>query len=104
MLGRYVRERGSLDLMLALEKMTIMPARRLESIAPAMKKKGRVQIGADADLVLFDPHTIIDTVTYQGGLSDSKGVQHVFVSGLPSFEKASLSKGTFRENRWWVDT
>ena len=50
---------GVLDLMTALAKMTLLPARRLESIAPEMKRKGRVQIGADADLTIFDPNTII---------------------------------------------
>ena len=94
-LGRYVRERGSLNLMLALEKMTIMPARRLESIAPAMKKKGRVQTGADADLVLFDPQTIIDTATYQGGLSYSKGIRHVFVSGTPVIRHSKLVEDSY---------
>ena len=89
------RERGSLDLMLALQKMTIMPARRLESIAPAMKKKGRVQIGADADLVVFDPDTIIDTATYLSGLSYSKGIRHVFVSGTMVMRDGKLVEGQF---------
>lgn len=94
-LGHYVRERGTLDLMLALKKMTIMPARRLESIAPAMKKKGRVQVGADADLVVFDPDTIIDTATYQGGLSYSKGIRHVFVSGTVVLRDNKLIERSF---------
>ncbi|MEQ1824865.1 MAG: amidohydrolase family protein [Pirellula sp.] len=94
-LGHYVRERGSLDLMTALRKMTIMPAQRLESIAPTMKKKGRLQIGADADLVVFDSRTIIDTATYLGGLSYSKGIQHVLVSGTVVVGDGKLIEGKF---------
>lgn len=94
-LGRYVRERGSLDLMTALRKMTIMPVQRLEAIAPSMKKKGRVQVGADADLVVFDPKTIIDTATYVGGLSYSKGIQHVLVSGTIVVGDGKLIESAF---------
>ena len=94
-LGRYVRERGSIDLMTALRKMTIMPAQRLEGIAPAMKNKGRLQVGADADLVVFDPNAIIDTATYLGGLSYSKGIQHVLVSGTVVVGDGKLIEGSF---------
>ena len=94
-LGRYVRDRGLLNLMTALRKMTIMPARRLESIAPVMKKKGRVQVGADADLVVFDPNTIADTATYVGGLSYSKGIKHVLVSGTVVIDDGKLKDGRF---------
>lgn len=52
-LGRYVRERRLIDLATAIRKMTLLPAQRLEAIAPQMSRKGRVQVGADADLVIF---------------------------------------------------
>jgi dihydroorotase len=80
-LGRYVRERQSVDLMTALRKMALMPAQRLEGVAPVMSKKGRVAVGADADLVIFDPETVIDRATFEQGLQFSDGIEHVLVSG-----------------------
>jgi dihydroorotase len=80
-LGRYVRERKTLGLMEALAKMSLMPARRLEGMAPAMRTKGRIQVGCDADITVFDPETVLDTATFEGGLSESKGIQHVLVNG-----------------------
>ena len=80
-LGFYVRERGALDLMTALRKMTLLPAQRLEAIAPQMKRKGRVQVGADADLVLFDPDTVRDRATYVDSMQYASGIRHVLVGG-----------------------
>ncbi len=81
-LGRYVREQKVLSLMDALGKMTIMPARRLEAIAPAMKNKGRLRVGADADITVFDADKVIDTATFEKGLSFSAGIDHVLVNGV----------------------
>ena len=80
-LGRYVREKKTLTLMSALGKMTIMPAKRLEGIAPAMRLKGRIQVGCDADITVFSPGEIRDTATFDKGLSFSEGVYHVLVNG-----------------------
>lgn len=80
-LGVYVRERKTLTLMEALRKMTIMPAQRLETIAPVMRGKGRLQVGADADITIFDPNTVIDKATFEGGLKFSEGIQHILVNG-----------------------
>jgi dihydroorotase len=80
-LGRYVREREILDLSEAVGKMTLLPAKRLEEVAPAMKKKGRIQVGADADITVFDLGTIRDTATFEKDLSFSEGVVHVLVGG-----------------------
>ncbi|MCO6511382.1 MAG: amidohydrolase family protein [Aridibacter famidurans] len=80
-LGRYVREQKALSLKEALAKMTIMPAKRLEKVATAAKLKGRIQVGADADITIFDPDTIIDTATFEKDLSFSTGVKHVIVNG-----------------------
>ena len=81
-LGHYSRDRQALSLMEALSKMTIQPARRLEAAAPAMKRKGRVQEGADADLTIFDPTRVRDRSTYTQGDIPSEGVMHVLVGGI----------------------
>jgi N-acyl-D-aspartate/D-glutamate deacylase len=92
-LGRYVRERGVLSLMDALAKMTLMPAQRLEARVPAMKDKGRVRVGAAADLTLFDPDTIIDTATFEQPAQFSRGVRHVLVGGIAVVEDGRLRDG-----------
>ena len=80
-LGRYVREQKLISLMDALGKMTLMPARRLEDNAPQMRRKGRLQVGCDADITAFDPDRIIDTANFQDDLSFSEGIHHVLVNG-----------------------
>jgi len=80
-IGRYVREVGVLDLRTALGKMTLLPARRVEAMIPAMAYKGRVQRGADADLVVFDPETIEDRATIERPATPSVGIDHVVVGG-----------------------
>jgi dihydroorotase len=81
-LGRTVREQQALALMTALRKMTWMPAQRLESFAPAFRDKGRVHVGADADLTLFDPARVIDRATFEDPWQPSAGIVHVLVSGV----------------------
>lgn len=80
-LGRYVRDQGVVSLMDALRRMTIEPARRLESRVPAMARKGRVQVGADADLTIFNPDTIIDRSTYEDATIPSAGIPFVVIGG-----------------------
>jgi N-acyl-D-aspartate/D-glutamate deacylase len=82
-LGRYVREQGVIDLPTAIRKMTLMPAQRLETVAPQMARKGRLQAGFDADITVFDANTVIDTATFEEGLSFSEGIHHVLVGGVP---------------------
>ena len=80
-LAQYVREKKSLTLMEALRKMTLMPAQMLERSTPAAKKKGRVQEGADADLVLFDAQSIADRSTFEKPMETSVGVRYLLVGG-----------------------
>jgi dihydroorotase len=80
-LGRFVRERHVISLPDAVRKMTLLPAKRLEGVAPSMKKKGRVQVGADADLTLFDPARVIDNATFEDPAQYSGGIVHVLVNG-----------------------
>jgi dihydroorotase len=80
-LGHYSRDKKLLPLMDALAKMTILPARRLEGHVPAMKQKGRIAIGADADVTVFNPATIIDRATFEAPTTPSAGIPHVIVNG-----------------------
>lgn len=80
-IGHYVRDQELMPLMAGLSKITLMPAQRLESIAPQMKRKGRVQIGSDADITIFSAEEIIDTADFEGDLTYSEGVRYVLVNG-----------------------
>ena len=80
-LGKYVREDKVIDLNTALEKMTLLPAKRLEGISPMMRFKGRIQVGADADITIFNPNTVIDKSTFEKGLEFSAGIEYVMVNG-----------------------
>jgi len=62
--------------------MTLLPARRLEKVVPAMRTKGRVKVGADADLTIFDPATVIDRATFEQPALYSEGIRHVMVDGV----------------------
>src|SRR5436853_725595 len=83
-LGRYVRERGahSLSLMEAIRKMTLMPAQRLQPRVPAMRQKGRLRVGADADITIFDASKVVDRSTYREPSLSPVGIEHVIVNGV----------------------
>ena len=80
-LAQYVREKKTLTLMEALRKMTLMPAQMLERSTPAARRKERLQEGADADIVVFDPQTISDRATFEKPMEPSVGVHYLLVGG-----------------------
>jgi N-acyl-D-aspartate/D-glutamate deacylase len=65
----------------ALSRCSLEPARLLEGHVAAMRRKGRLREGADADLVLFDPATLTDRATYADSTRPSAGIRHVLVNG-----------------------
>ncbi len=89
-LAQYVREKKTLTLMEALRKMTLMPAQMLERSTPAARQKGRLQEGADADIVVFDPETITDRSTFEKPMEPSVGVQFLLVSGTVLIDEGKL--------------
>jgi N-acyl-D-aspartate/D-glutamate deacylase len=93
-LGRYVRERKALSLMSALRKMTVQPVLRLEPGAPALRTKGRLAPGMDADVTVFDPLTVIDRSTFQNPRQASAGITHVLVNGKVAVRDGKLQEDT----------
>lgn len=91
-LGHYSREKKLLPLMEALAKMTILPARRLEGHVPAMRNKGRIAVGADADITVFDPAVVIDRATFEAPTAPSAGIPHVLVGGEFVVRDGELAK------------
>ena len=94
-LARYVRSQGTLTLMDAIRKMSLMPAQVLERSTPSARFKGRLQEGADADVVIFDPQTVTDRATYQHPMETSLGVEYLLVGGVVLVEKGKLTEGVF---------
>jgi N-acyl-D-aspartate/D-glutamate deacylase len=82
-LGRYARDARLMSMMEALRRMTIMPAQRLEASVPQMRRKGRIGVGMDADIVVFDSARIIDRATVEEPAQYSAGFVHVLVNGVP---------------------
>ncbi len=94
-LGKYVRERGLMTLLVALRKMTLMPAQRLEGRVPGMKNKGRIRVGADADLTIFDAQRVIDRSTYQEPARYAEGVKYVLVNGVLVVKDGEIQSNVF---------
>jgi dihydroorotase len=92
-LGRYARAPGTLTLIDALRKMTLMPAQRLETRVPAMRSKGRLRVGADADLVVFDAGRVLDQSTYREPSRPPIGIDHVIVNGVPVVANGTVVEG-----------
>jgi hypothetical protein len=94
-LAHYVRDLGSVTLMDALRKMSLMPAERLQRATDAARRKGRLQEGADADVVLFDPRSVTDKATYQSPRLPSVGMKYVIVNGSVLISDGKLVPDTF---------
>lgn len=94
-LARYVRSQGTLTLMDAIRKMSLMPAQVLERSTPSARLKGRLQEGADADVVIFDLQTVTDRATYQHPMEPSTGVEYLLVGGVMLVEKGKLLEAVF---------
>jgi N-acyl-D-aspartate/D-glutamate deacylase len=94
-LAQYVREKKTLTLIEALRKMTLMPAQMLERSTPAAHRKGRLQEGADADVVVFDPQTITDRSTFEKPMEPSIGVHYLLVGGTPLIDDGKLVPDVF---------
>lgn len=90
-LGRYVREEGVVTLMDAIRRMALEPARRLERRTPAMAVKGRIRVGADADLTVFDPATVIDRATYEDASIPSAGIPYVVIGGQVVVDRGEIT-------------
>ena len=89
-LGKYVREERVLSLADALRKMSLLPAQRLN-----LSTKGRLQAGADADIVVFDPQRVTDRATFENPAQYSEGIPYVIVSGVLVVKDGRIQDNVF---------
>jgi N-acyl-D-glutamate deacylase len=82
-LRHYVRETKTISVLEAIRRVSFGPAQILEDAVPQMKRKGRIQVGADADIVIFDLATVTDRATYEKPAQASSGFDYVIVGGVP---------------------
>jgi len=94
-LGHYVRDTGVLSLHQALAKMSLFQAQWMEQASPAFKTKGRLQEGADADIVIFDPDTVAAQAVYGDPYQKPIGIQHVVVGGRQVVENSVRIEGRY---------
>jgi dihydroorotase len=92
-LGRFVRELDVVDWMEGIKKITLLPAQRLEKSIPRMERKGRLQIGMDADVTVFDPATVQERATYAEPAQMSAGISHVLVNGMLVLDDGEIVEG-----------
>ncbi len=95
LVGTYTRDEKLLPMMTALSKITLQPAQLLEKAAPAFRLKGRLQIGMDADITVFDPLVIKDMATYENPHQPSIGVTHLLVNGKFVIKNGDLEGNAF---------
>ena len=94
-LGRYVRDLEVMPLMEGLRRITLLPAQWLSQASSVFETKGRIQVGADADLVIFDSETIAARAEYGDPYQPSVGIAHVLVAGRPVVVNGSQVEGRY---------
>jgi N-acyl-D-aspartate/D-glutamate deacylase len=94
-LAQYVRGKRTISLMDALRKMSLMPAEMLERSTPAARQKGRLQEGADADIVVFDAATVSDRATFEKPMEPSVGVRYLVVAGTLVVNEGKIVSDVF---------
>jgi N-acyl-D-aspartate/D-glutamate deacylase len=92
-LGHYSRDEKIVPLMTAIRKMTLLPAQRLEPLSAQMKLKGRIKVGADADIAVFDPARVIDKATFEKPDQYSEGINYVLVNGVVVVRAGKVVEG-----------
>lgn len=97
-LGEYVRDRKLISLPDAINKMSYMPATLLDKSVPQMKKKGRIQQGMDADIVVFNPKTITSRASYEQPTNTPLGITSVIVNGIEVVQNNELIRNTAAGN------
>ena len=93
---RYVREQKVMPLMTAVAKSSYLLAKFMEDCGvPQMAFKGRIQVGADADITIFNPHTITDNATREHGALPSSGIPFVIINGVPVVKNSKIVEGVY---------
>lgn len=92
-IGDYQRTRAKIGLPEAIAKCTLLPCRVIETCLPQMQRKGRLQEGCDADILVFDPHTIASRADFSDMTARAIGVESLLVGGTPVIRDGRLDAG-----------
>jgi hypothetical protein len=89
---KWVIDTRSMDWVAAFNLLSLRPAKLISGVVPQFKNKGRIQVGADADIIVIDPIIIEDWATYQHPVQASRGVVHVVIQGRWVVKDGKLEK------------